>query len=251
MRGHGFNTKFVILIIFAILFGFFSTDVFAQDPQKRLMTKRAAKVDALRNLTEVVYGIRIDSTTKVENFVTKSDEIRAKVSATIQEAQEIDYRELADGAAEVTVEIPTDAVERILGRKMDYEYKTIRATGYGAPPGAVAAPKSEVPVEKKIVKVKGNGAEPSDPNMSSSEKMLMGKRAAKMDAYRNLTEEVYGVKIKSETTVKDFVTQSDEIKTKVSAFIQGARVVSEKKLSDGSHEVELELDVDPIRAICK
>jgi len=35
------------------------------DPQSRLMAKRAAKVDALRNLAEIVYGVRISSSTTV------------------------------------------------------------------------------------------------------------------------------------------------------------------------------------------
>lgn len=62
-------------------------------------------------------------------------------------------------------------------------------------------------------------------------------RVAKVDAMRNLTEIIYGVQVDSETTVNNFVLESDVIKTKVTGFIQGAEVVSEKELSDGSCEV--------------
>lgn len=85
--------------------------------------------------------------------------------------------------------------------------------------------------------------------MTPPERTLMTKRAAKLDALRNLTEQVYGVRIKSDTYVRDFVTQSDEMRAKVNTFIQGARVVSERQMPDGSYEVEVEIEVDPIRNI--
>lgn len=62
-------------------------------------------------------------------------------------------------------------------------------------------------------------------------------RAAKVDAIRNLAEIIYGVQVDSETTVNNFVLESDVIKTEVTGFIQGAEVVSEKEMSDGSCEV--------------
>lgn len=72
----------------------------------------------------------------------------------------------------------------------------------------------------------------------------MAKRAAQLDAYRNLAEEVKGLKINAQTTVEEFITTSDEIKSKVDAFIRGARVVAVRYLEDDSCEVELELPLD-------
>jgi hypothetical protein len=83
--------------------------------------------------------------------------------------------------------------------------------------------------------------------MSDAERSLMAKRAAKLDALRNLLEQVHGVRIKSDTTVRDFVSQSDDMRARVNSFIQGARVVSERPLGDGSYEVEVEIDVEPLR----
>jgi hypothetical protein len=66
---------------------------------------------------------------------------------------------------------------------------------------------------------------------------------------RNLAEEVYGVMITSDSYVRDFVLQSDDMRSRVSTFIQGARVVSEQKMPDGSYQVEVELDIEPLKGI--
>lgn len=217
-------------------------------PQQRLMAKRAAKVDALRNLGELIYGVQINSHTKVRDFITESDAIRAKLATVIQGAREVDYVERPDGTAEVTVEITLGRVEDILGRRLLYDNQVFTAVGYGAPSGEPARGYSPAPAAPMydVIRAKGNGVEPNDPSMSPPEKALMGKRAAKLDALRNLLEQVYGVTLKSKTTVRDFVTQSDDMKARVNAFVRGARVVSERSIGDGSYEVEVEIELDPI-----
>ena len=245
-----------VLSLFLVL-GFFASffltpEVNAQiTAQQRLMAKRAAKVDALRNLLETVYGVRIDSSTIVRDFVTQSDVIRARLDAVIQGAQETDYIEQPDGTAEVTVEVTLGRVEDVLGRRIYYDRETFRATGYGAPSGSPAESASPPMMGGDIVRAKGNGVEPNDTSMGDAERSLMAKRAAKLDALRNLLEEVYGVRITSDTTVRDFVTQSDDIRARVHAFIQGARVVSERPVGDGSYEVEVEIELEPLKRMLR
>ncbi len=238
----------LLLLVFALAISVENLDAYTE-AQKRLMAKRAARVDALRNLAEMIYGVRIDSQTTVRDFVTQSDVIRSRLSALIQGAREVSYIEHPDGTAEVTVEITVGEVEDILGRKLYYNYETFRATGYGAPPGEGTPSTTYQPPERQVIRATGHGVEPADPYMSPAEKALMAKRAAKMDALRNLTEEVYGVEIKSNTYVRDFVTQSDEIRSRVNAFIQGARVVSETKLPDGTYETVVEIELEPLKRI--
>ncbi|MBA4374222.1 MAG: hypothetical protein C0402_15330 [Thermodesulfovibrio sp.] len=74
-------------------------------PQARLMALRAAKVDAMRNLLEQTQGVTIISDTRIEDFVTKSDMIKARVDAFIKGAWVSEERELADGTMEVDMEI--------------------------------------------------------------------------------------------------------------------------------------------------
>jgi len=239
---------FLPAVILAGMFSLASEAGAQMDPQKRLMAKRAAKVDALRNLAETVYGVRISSSTTVRDFVTQSDVVRAKLAAVIQGAREVDYVERPDGTAEVTVEVTLGQVEDILGRRLVYDYQTFTATGYGAPSGAYVEPAPPAPAAD-YVRAKGYGIEPRDSSMVPAEKALMAKRAAKVDALRNLAEQVRGVRITSDSYVRDFITQSDEMKARVNTFIQGARVVSERQMPDGSYEVEVEADMEPLRRI--
>ena len=75
--------------------------------QARLMTERAALTDARRNLLEVLKGVRVDSSTLVENFMAKNDQIRLQAEGFIQGSVEVRSRRryLSDGAIEITVAV--------------------------------------------------------------------------------------------------------------------------------------------------
>lgn len=238
----------LLIVVLAFISSFTATSEAQTDPQKRLLAKRAATVDALRNLSEIVYGVRINSSTTVRDFVTQSDIIRANLDSLIQGAREVDYAERPDGTAEVTVEITLGQVEDTLGRSLSHNYQTFTATGYGAPSGSYGEPAPPTPAADSL-RAKGYGIEPRDASMTYTEKTLMAKRAAKLDALRNLAEQVKGVRITSDSYVRDFITQSDEMRAMLNTFIQGARVVSERQMPDGSYEVEVETDMEPLRRI--
>jgi hypothetical protein len=239
----------LLLLVFCLMVAAPAFEASAQsEGQIKLLARRAAKVDALRNLLEVIYGLQIDARTKVRDFATESDVIRARLSATVQGAREIDYRAQTDGTAEVTVSVTLGAVQDILGRRLLYDQETIEATGYGAPSGPASAVPT-TPFSGKVLRAKGFGVPPAGQDLTPAEKSLLAKRAGKLDALRNLSEQVYGVRISGNTLVKDFATQSDEIRSRVSSYIQGARVVSEQLQSDGSYQVEVEIEIEPLRAL--
>jgi hypothetical protein len=75
----------------------------ANAAQARAMAERAAQVVAYRNLLEAVKGVRVDSTTLVENFIVTSDVIRTQVNGIIQGATIMDKKYMSDGSVEVTV----------------------------------------------------------------------------------------------------------------------------------------------------
>jgi hypothetical protein len=240
----------VVILMFFVIMGLEPVfeDIAQSEAQIKLMTRRAAKVDALRNLLEVIYGLQIDGRTTVRDFVTQSDVIRARLAATIQGAREIDYKVQPDGTAEVTVEVTLGAVQDILGRRLLYDQETIEATGYGAPPGPPAT-SSTTPFSGSVLRAKGFGVPPPQQDLTPAEKGLLAKRAGKLDALRNLAEQVYGVRITGDTMVRDFVTRSDDIRSRVFAYIQGARVVSEQLQPDGSYQVEVEIETEPLRGL--
>jgi hypothetical protein len=75
----------------------------ANPAQARAMAERAAQVVAYRNLLEAVKGVRVDSTTLVENFMTTSDVIKTEVSGIIQGSMVMDKKYMSDGSVEITV----------------------------------------------------------------------------------------------------------------------------------------------------
>ena len=74
-----------------------------------------------------------------------------------------------------------------------------------------------------------------------SKASIMARRAAIVDAQRNLAEQVSGVQVDAETTVENFVISSDLVKTKVSALIKGAVVVEEQMMPDGAYRVVMSM----------
>ncbi|MFN8575789.1 MAG: hypothetical protein U0354_02935 [Candidatus Sericytochromatia bacterium] len=92
----------------------------------------------------------------------------------------------------------------------------------------------------RVIRVKGQSALPDVGGIA--QKRLKARVGARMEAYRNLAELVSGVQVSSESTVNNFVTESDIVKLRVDAVVKGARQSGrEKILSDGSIEVELYL----------
>ena len=69
----------------------------------------------------------------------------------------------------------------------------------------------------------------------------MAMRVSKIDAYRDLLEQVYGQEIENGTTVANWIGENDEVKARVSGVIRGARVIRSYQV--GKHYVvEMELD---------
>ncbi|MFH1625556.1 MAG: LPP20 family lipoprotein [Pseudomonadota bacterium] len=100
----------------------------------------------------------------------------------------------------------------------------------------------EVNWTRNVIRATGSGApNPAVPNIAVAR--LGAERAAKVDALRNLLETVKGVRIDSETTVVNAMTQSDVIQAEVQGFVRGARVVDKKYFSDGGVEVVVEIPI--------
>jgi len=91
-----------------------------------------------------------------------------------------------------------------------------------------------------LLKATGSGIPPPG-SVNPAQARLMALRAAKVDAMRNLAEQVSAVNIISETNIQDFVTKNDTIKARVDSFIKGAWVSEERELADGTIEVDMEL----------
>jgi hypothetical protein len=71
---------------------------------------------------------------------------------------------------------------------------------------------------------------------------LMAIRASKLDAYRSLTEQVYGQHLDATTTVADLTVVSDTFRARVEGVIYGAVLVSINPINDDTYETTLSLD---------
>ena len=75
-----------------------------------------------------------------------------------------------------------------------------------------------------------------------AQQRLLAIRSSKLDAYRSLTEQVYGQQLDASTSVADMVVQSDTFRTRVEGVIYGAVLVSITPTSDDTYETTLSLD---------
>ena len=80
-----------------------------------------------------------------------------------------------------------------------------------------------------------------------AQQRLMAIRASKLDAYRNLTEQVYGQQLDASSTVADMVVTNDTFRTKVEGVIYGARLVSITPVGEDTYETTLTLDRDVVQ----
>ena len=96
--------------------------------------------------------------------------------------------------------------------------------------------------KSKIFRAQGIGI-PSPKHKNPTLARSMAARAAKGVAMRNLVEQIYAVQITSQTTIKDMVAQDDSIRLRLNATLQGARVIDQRQLPDGSIEVEMEVEL--------
>lgn len=96
--------------------------------------------------------------------------------------------------------------------------------------------------DSAVVTAEGTGIAPPTAYNSVQARML-ARRAAIVDAYRQLAEQIKGVNVDAETTVENMMVTSDVVRTRVSALVQGARIVDEKTLSEGGYSVTLQVSM--------
>ena len=245
----------------------------------RLMAVRAARVDALRKLGERIGGVLITSTTSVRDFVAESDQVNVDMRTFIRGAREVGIYyhpdelivevKMAVKLRDVLITLKQWAVKHYRGDKVNITHlekmivetrdKVITETGMGVPPEKYL---KEVPPAVEAVmrlaarapdwtartlRVVGSAAIDTD-NPNKAQAKLMAFRAAELDARRKLAERIDGLMITSNTSVRDFVAQNDEIETSMLTFQQGAHVVegSQKILPDGTAQVTVEIDLKPL-----
>jgi hypothetical protein len=125
------------------------------------------------------------------------------------------------GCKSINLSMAPEAESKSLMTPLVEKRETITATGYAV----VAVQNHKNPAQQR----------------------LMAIRASKLDAYRNLTEQVYGQQLDASSTVADMVVTNDTFRTKVEGVIYGARLVSITPVGEDTYETTLSLDRDVVQ----
>ena len=78
-----------------------------------------------------------------------------------------------------------------------------------------------------------------------SQALMMARRAAQVDAQRNLAEQIRGVKITGGTTMEEYEISSDIVATRVKGFLRGAFEL-DQKVTEDAQSIVVEVDL----AVC-
>lgn len=215
--------------------------------QAQTMAERAAQVVAQRRLVERICGLRVTSDTLVRDFVAEYDRIEAVAKGNLIGAHQTGvYYHHDQPIVEVTYQVPVESVITMIKAvhtkhyqgdrvkttdiesiRKQFKTNVFEATGRGIPAERFireAAARVTVSVPGwtgERIKAEGRG---TDPAINTPQGKLKAALAAELDAKRKLAEQIHGLGISSETLVRDFITQYDEIRARLDAVLEGAFV---------------------------
>jgi hypothetical protein len=80
------------------------------------------------------------------------------------------------------------------------------------------------------------------PGETTEQKSLMAMKASKLEAYRELAEQVYGQKVDAQTNIQGMVANNDTLNVRVQGIVRGAKVIKSYTVGD-TYATEVELDM--------
>lgn len=81
---------------------------------------------------------------------------------------------------------------------------------------------------------------------SDSEKNIMAMKASKLEAYRELAEQVYGQRLNGEQSIANMVVNNAQLQASVEGVIRGAKVVKAYPVGNDTYATELMLDMQQV-----
>jgi hypothetical protein len=84
-----------------------------------------------------------------------------------------------------------------------------------------------------------------------AQKRLMAIKASKLDAYRALTEQVYGQYVNATGTMVDMSITQDQMRSRVEGVIYGAKLVSITPIGGETYETKLSLGQETINELVR
>jgi len=121
---------------------------------------------------------------------------------------------------------------------------TLTATVAPTPPTSMITPLVE---KRETLMATGYAVISVQNHKNPAQQRLLAIRASKLDAYRSLTEQVYGQQLDATTTVADMTVMSDTFRAKVEGVIYGATMVSITPVGEDTYETTMSLDQYVVR----
>jgi len=185
----------------------------AAEGGKKLMTVRKAKAVAQRALVESVIGLKLHSNelwtnTSASDQYQVASETAAQIQGVVFDTPKYDS---AKDIAMVTAKIRLGEVQNIIGKPVAYQDVVIARVGF-ATSSAQFAPQ------------------------------LQALRAAELNAYDEMARLLVGQEISGKTKMRNFVLESDEVRTKTQAALWGAEVADFGWEPDGTAYIKLVLN---------
>jgi hypothetical protein len=203
-------------------------------PSQRLQAVEAAEMDANRLLAERVYGLEIESGTRIHDLVFAGGETMAGLSAFLLGATEsAEPRFLPDGTVLVFRAVKLREVVKTISKSMKGKILPDGSTAPGS-----SKEKTTISNNDTVIEVTGNSALPG----SEGHAKILAKRAAEIDAYRRLAATMLGINLTGETVVRDLALENDRVVSALAGVLKGAetkKVVYDKM--DGSCKVTMAL----------
>ena len=100
----------------------------------------------------------------------------------------------------------------------------------------------KAPSKFPILRATGYASSSRQPGATAEIKQIKAMRASKLEAYRELTEQVSGIYVKAYENVNaSTIETSSNVKAQVEGYVKGARVIRQYAIGD-TYATELELD---------
>ncbi len=94
-----------------------------------------------------------------------------------------------------------------------------------------------------VLNAEGQGVSPCNGTCSMAQALVLARRAAILDAYRNLAAKMYGIKINGKESVQNMILQNSELNAYVSGLIRGANIEKEE-FKNGIYTVYMSVKLD-------
>ena len=102
------------------------------------------------------------------------------------------------------------------------------------------------PTEYPVLTAVGYAPIGSPMGVNDAEKNIMAMKASKLDAYRELAEQVYGQRINGKQSLANMVINNAQLQASVEGVIRGAKVVKAYPVGDDTYATELQLDMQQV-----